>query len=226
MPQPFIVIAVDGGAASGKSSTSRALAARFNLLHVDTGAHYRTVALSLLRCGIDSPEAFVGAGGDLLSHLELGTRVDGNEASMSIGGTVPASDEIRNDAVNAVVSRFAAIPEVRKFLFNYQRSQAPFAREAGFSGMIMDGRDIGSVIFPDADLRIFLTADVAARERRRAAEGIGDSIASRDRLDASRKTAPLACPEGATQIDSTFLNLEQVVDKISNMIREKLEQKA
>lgn len=226
MPQPFIVIAVDGGAASGKSSTSRALAARFNLLHVDTGAHYRTVALSLLRRGIDSPESFESAEGDLLAHLELGTRIDGNEASMSIGGNVPASEEIRNDAVNAVVSRFAAIPAVRKFLFEYQRSQATVAQDAGFTGLIMDGRDIGSVIFPDADLRIFLTADVAAREQRRAAEGIGDSIASRDRLDASRKTAPLACPEGATLIDSTFLNLEQVVDKISDMIREKLERKA
>ena len=226
MALPFIVIAVDGGAASGKSSTSRALAARFNLLHVDTGAHYRTVALSLLKRGIDSPEAFEAAENDLLAHLELGTQIDGHEAAMRISGEVPASEAIRNDAVNAVVSRFAAIPAVRKFLFDYQRSQAKVAEENGFAGLIMDGRDIGSVIFPDADLRIFLTADVAARERRRAAEGIGDSIASRDKLDASRKTAPLACPEGATLIDSTFLNLEQVVDKISDMIREKLGQKA
>lgn len=226
MPLSFVVIAVDGGAASGKSSTSRALAARFNLLHVDTGAHYRTVALSLLRRGIDSPEAFETAESNLLAHLELGTEINGHEAAMSIGGNVPANEEIRNDAVNAVVSRFAAIPSVRKFLFNYQRSQAEVARENGFFGLIMDGRDIGSVIFPDADLRIFLTADVEARERRRAAEGIGDSIVSRDKLDASRKTAPLACPEGATMIDSTYLNLEQVVDKISDMIREKLEQMA
>ena len=120
MALPFIVIAVDGGAASGKSSTSRALAARFNLLHVDTGAHYRTVALSLLKRGIDSPEAFEAAENDLLAHLELGTQIDGHEAAMSISGEVPASEAIRNDAVNAVVSRFAAIPAVRKFLFDYQ----------------------------------------------------------------------------------------------------------
>lgn len=222
MSDSFIVIAVDGGAASGKSSTSRALAERFNLLHVDTGAHYRTIALSLLECGIKSVEALEAEGVGLLDNLKLGTDVCAHEASMSIGGRVPASSEIRNDAVNAVVSQFASVPAVRRFLFDYQRSQVNVARERGFSGLIMDGRDIGSVIFPDADLRIFLTADVVARERRRAAEGIADSIASRDKLDASRKTAPLACPEGATLIDSTFLNLDQVVDKISAMIREKL----
>ena len=222
MSSPFLIIAVDGGAASGKSSTSRALAARFNLLHVDTGAHYRTIALSLLENGVTSPEAFAAAGDGVLAALKTGTRIDGNEAQMSIGGRVPASAEIRNDAVNAVVSKFAAIAAVRRFLFDYQRAQADVAREHGFAGLIMDGRDIGSVIFPDADLRVFLTADAAARERRRAAEGIADSIAERDRLDSARKTAPLACPEGATLIDSTFLNLEQVVEKISAMILEKI----
>ena len=131
---------------------------------------------------------------------------------------VPDDDEIRNDKVNAVVSRFASIPEVRRFLFEYQRRQKDVARERGFAGLIMDGRDIGSVIFPDADLRIFLTADPEARARRRAAEGIADSVAERDKLDASRKTAPLACPEGAVKIDSTHLTLEEVVAKISAMI--------
>ncbi|MBR6797303.1 MAG: (d)CMP kinase [Opitutales bacterium] len=213
----FLVIAVDGGAASGKSSTSRGLAAKHNLMHVDTGAHYRTVALSLLRRGIKNADAFFAAGKPL-ENLDLGTEVREREAAMSIGGTVPADAEIRNDAVNAVVSQFAAIPEVRKFLFDYQRSQKEVARERGFDGLIMDGRDIGSVIFPDADLRIFLTADPAARARRRAAEGIADSVAERDKLDSSRKAAPLACPEGAIKIDSTDLTLEQVIGKISDMI--------
>lgn len=213
----FLVIAVDGGAASGKSSTSRGLAAKHNLMHVDTGAHYRTVALSLLRRGIKDTDAFFAAENPL-ENLDLGTEVREREAAMSIGGTVPADAEIRNDAVNAVVSQFAAIPEVRKFLFDYQRLQKEVARERGFDGLIMDGRDIGSVIFPDADLRIFLTADPEARARRRAAEGIADSIAERDKLDSSRKAAPLACPEGAIKIDSTDLTLEQVVGKISGMI--------
>ncbi|MBP3301778.1 MAG: (d)CMP kinase [Opitutales bacterium] len=213
----FLVIAVDGGAASGKSSTSRGLAAKHNLMHVDTGAHYRTVSLSLLRRGITGADVF-SATENPLENLDLGTEVREREAAMSIGGVVPADSEIRNDAVNAVVSQFAAIPEVRKFLFDYQRSQKDVAREHGFDGLIMDGRDIGSVIFPDADLRIFLTADPEARARRRAAEGIADSIAERDKLDSSRKAAPLACPEGAIKIDSTDLTLEQVVEKISAMI--------
>lgn len=215
--EKFLVIAVDGGAASGKSSTSRGLAAKHNLMHADTGAHYRTVALSLLRRGITGTDVF-SATENPLENLDLGTEVRGREAAMSIGGIVPADSEIRNDAVNAVVSQFAAIPEVRKFLFDYQRSQKEVAREHGFDGLIMDGRDIGSVIFPDADLRIFLTADPEARARRRAAEGIADSIAERDKLDSSRKAAPLACPDGATKIDSTDLTLEQVVEKISAMI--------
>lgn len=217
----FLVIAVDGGAASGKSSTSRRLAAKFNLMHVDTGAHYRTVALSLLRRGISGAEAFAAADAPL-EKLELGTLVREREAAMSIGGDVPADAEIRNDAVNAVVSQFAAIPAVRRFLFAYQRSQKKIAQEQGFDGLIMDGRDIGSVIFPDADLRIFLTADAEARARRRAAEGIADSIAERDRLDSSRKAAPLACPAGATKIDSTNLTLDEVVAAISALIEEKL----
>ncbi len=221
MKKRFLTIAVDGGAASGKSSTSRALAERFNLLHVDTGAYYRTLTLSLLRRGIDTVEKF-SAAENPFDNLELGTSIEGKESRMSVAGQVPASEEIRNDTVNSVVAQFSAIPKVRKFLVEYQRSQVEVAREKNFAGLIMEGRDIGSNILPDADLRIFLTADVAARERRRAAEGISDSIATRDKLDSTRKTAPLACPEGATLIDSTFLNLEQVVEKISEMIRTKL----
>ncbi len=213
----FFVVAVDGGAASGKSSTSCGLAVRYNLMHVDTGAHYRTVALSLLRRGIRTTEDFSAADAPL-RNLDLGTVVREREAAMSIGGRVPADAEIRNDEVNAVVSQLAAIPEVRRFLFNYQRAQKDIARERGFAGLIMDGRDIGSVIFPDADLRIFLTADPEARARRRAAEGIADSILERDKLDSSRKAAPLACPAGAVRIDSTELSLEQVIEKIGALI--------
>lgn len=215
----FVVVAVDGGAASGKSSTSRRLAAKYNLMHVDTGAHYRTIALSLLRRGIDNEVAFF-AEKSPLETLDIGSVVRERDAAMSVDGRVPAEEEIRNDAVNAVVSKFAAIPAVRKFLFEYQRSQKNVAREHGFNGLIMDGRDIGSVIFPDADLRIFLTADPAERARRRAAEGIADSVAERDKLDSSRKAAPLACPDGAVKIDSTHLTLDEVVEKISAMLDE------
>ena len=97
------------------------------------------------------------------------------------------------------------------------------ARQNGFAGLVMEGRDIGSVIFPQADFRFFLHADPAERAKRRAAEGRQDSIAERDRLDSSRKTAPLTCPPGATDIDSTHLTLEQVVEKMAAQIATKIQ---
>jgi cytidylate kinase len=140
---------------------------------------------------------------------------------MLIGGQ-PAGDEIRSQQVNEHVSHYAAVPEVRAILLDYQRGQTEVAKQHGFRGLVMEGRDIGSVIFPDADFRFFLHADPAERVKRRAAEGRQDSIAERDRLDSSRKTAPLACPPGAIDIDSTFLTLEQVVDKLAGLIAPKL----
>jgi cytidylate kinase len=111
---------------------------------------------------------------------------------------------------------------VRSALLAYQRGQADVARERGFRGLIMEGRDIGSVIFPDADFRFFLHADPDERARRRAREGQTDSIAERDRLDTSRKTAPLTCPPGAIDIDSTHLSLDAVVERIAGLIAPRL----
>src|SRR6218665_1376666 len=114
MSAPFIVIAVDGGAASGKSSTSRAVAARHNLLHVDTGAHYRTVTLALLRAGLTPADTTKVPG--VLAGLSAKTFVEGRAARLAVGATLPADAEIRTPEVNAAVSQFAAIPEVRSFL--------------------------------------------------------------------------------------------------------------
>jgi cytidylate kinase len=209
--RPFIIVAIDGGAASGKSSTSRTLSERLQLLHVDTGSFYRAVTAELLRRGV-SPGDLVAVQA-AVAALPLGTRVEGRSARMEIGGRV-AGDEIRSREVNENVSHFAAIPAVRTALLAYQRGQAQVARDHGFSGLVMEGRDIGSVIFPDADFRFFLQADPAERARRRASEGQHDSISERDRLDTSRKTSPLTIPAGATAIDSTHLTLEQVVDRV------------
>ncbi|MGH8019521.1 MAG: (d)CMP kinase [Opitutaceae bacterium] len=213
--KPFVIVAVDGGAASGKSSTSRALSQRFNLLHVDTGSFYRAITFKLIEAGVypDSGDAIPAA----LERLKPGTRVDGRTARMEIAGWVPG-DEIRGAAVNENVSRFAALPLVRRFLLEYQRGQAKVARDAGFAGLVMEGRDIGSVIFPDADLRIFLEASAESRTRRRAAEGHIDQIHERDRLDTQRKTSPLVCPEGAILIDSTHLTLDEVVEKVARLL--------
>ena len=214
----FKIVAVDGGAATGKSSTARALAEHFNFMHVDTGAHYRTVSFALLQAGTspDAPTVIP----NLLDDLQLGTELQGRSAMLSVNGAAPTDAEIRSAEVNAAVSQFAAIPELRKFLFEYQRNQAAIAREYDFAGLIMEGRDIGSVIFPDADFRFFLHADEATRAARRAKEGQTDSIAERDKLDKSRKTAPLVCPEGATQVDTGSLPLQGVVNHIAKLIKE------
>ena len=210
----FKIIAVDGGAAVGKSSTSRALAERLNLMHVDTGAHYRTLTYALLAAGI-SPEDDLGS---KLRELTLGTTLQGRGARLSVNEKVPADAEIRSPEVNASVSKFAAIPAVRQALFDYQRAQAEVARDHSYAGLIMEGRDIGSVIFPDADHRFFLEADEATRAARRAKEGQTDSIAARDKMDKTRKTAPLVCPEGATTVDTGPRTLEEVIEHIIGLI--------
>lgn len=220
MATPFIIVAIDGGAASGKSSSSRTLSERFNLLHVDTGSFYRAITAELLRLGVAASDH--GAVTKALASLKLGTRLLGRSAQMEIGGRVVADAEIRSREVNDHVSHFAAIPEVRTALLAYQRGQADFGRRHGFRGLVMEGRDIGSVIFPDADFRFFLHADPEERARRRANEGGQDSIRERDRLDSSRKTAPLACPAGAVSIDTTHRTLADVVELMASAIAAKV----
>jgi cytidylate kinase len=217
----FIIVAIDGGAASGKSSSSRALSEQFNLLHVDTGSFYRAITAELIRQGVAAADHVAVKAA--LAGLPLGTRVEGRSARMEIAGRV-AGDEIRSREVNEQVSHFAAIPEVRTALLAYQRGQAGVARTRGFKGLVMEGRDIGSVIFPHADFRFFLQADPTERARRRANEGQQDSIAERDRLDSSRKTAPLAVPAGALSIDTTHLSLAEVVKTMAVSIAARLGQ--
>lgn len=213
----FKVIAVDGGAATGKSSTSRLIAERFDLMHVDTGAHYRTLTYALLKAGASADQTDAIA--QLLQDLQLDTTLEGRSARLSINGDLPADADIRSPEVNANVSKFAAVPELRQALFDYQRAQAQVAEQHNYAGLIMEGRDIGSIIFPDADFRFFLFADEATRAARRAKEGQTDSIAERDKRDSQRKTAPLTCPEGATRVDTGPLTLESVVDHIAQIIK-------
>jgi cytidylate kinase len=215
----FIIVAIDGGAASGKSSSSRVLSDRFNLLHVDTGSFYRALTAELLRRRALPGD--LSAIKSALAQLHFGTRLTGRSAQMEIGGAV-AGDEIRSQEVNAHVSHYSAIPEVRSALTAYQRSQADVGRTRGFRGIVMEGRDIGSIIFPDADFRFFLHADPTERMRRRAKEGHQDAITERDRIDSARKTAPLTCPPGAVSIDTTHLTLEQVVETMAAPIAARL----
>jgi cytidylate kinase len=217
--KPFIIVAIDGGAASGKSSTARALSERFNLLHSDTGSYYRALTAEMLRRGARADD--LGSVKAALADLSLGTRIEGGSARIEISGRAPG-DEIRSKEVNDAVSHFAAIPAVRSALLAYQRGQADAARRGGFAGLVMEGRDIGSVIFPDADFRFFLHADPAEREQRRVKQGQVDKVAERDRLDSSRKTAPLAQTEGAVSIDTTALTIAQVADQMATVVAPRL----
>jgi cytidylate kinase len=218
--KPFIIVAIDGGAASGKSSTSRALSERFNLLHADTGSYYRAVTAELLRRGASPGD--IGSVKAALLDLRLGTRIEGGSARIEISGHMPG-EEIRSREVNDAVSHFAAIPELRGALLAYQRGQADAARKGGYAGLVMEGRDIGSVIFPDADFRFFLHADASERERRREKQGQEDSVTERDRIDSSRKTAPLSLPAGAISIDTTRLTIAEVADRMAEVIARRLD---
>lgn len=213
----FRVVAVDGGAASGKSSTSRLLAERFDLLHVDTGTHYRAVSYACQRAGVppeDTPRlrSFLGS-------LQLRSQVEGRESRVRFNGDPPPEPaDLRSEQVNRMVSHYAALPIVREAVKIYQRDQVRVAREAGFSGIVMDGRDIGTVILPEADLKVFLVADADTRQQRRVLEGGVDTIADRDQRDSSRATAPLRPAPDAVVIDNSEIPLEAVVDRISTLL--------
>ncbi|MBM3853002.1 MAG: (d)CMP kinase [Verrucomicrobia bacterium] len=216
----FIIVAIDGGAASGKSTTARTLSGRFHLLHVDTGSFYRALTAEFLQRRIAATD--LPAVRAALRELRFGTRVEGRSSQMEINGRLVPDHEIRSRAVNAQVSHFAAIPAVRAALLAYQRGQVEVARARQFHGLVMEGRDIGSVIFPDAMFRFFLHADPQERVRRRAREGGDDAIAERDRIDSSRKTAPLACPPGAISIDTTHRSPAEVVELLAQPIAARL----
>ncbi len=214
--QPFFIVAIDGGAASGKSTSSKILAERFNLLHVDTGSFYRHITYELLRRGV--PHTDHAALKAALPGLVFSTRLNGRSAQMLIGGQ-PAGDEIRGQDINNHVAHYAAVPEVRQALLGYQRGQADVARQHGFRGLVMEGRDIGSKIFPAADSRFFLFAAPGERAKRRAAEGRQDAIGKRDTIDSVRLNESV---KGATVLDTTHLSLDQVVEKLAAVIEAKL----
>ena len=217
----FIRVSVDGGAASGKSSTSRRLAQIHGLLHVDTGAHYRSLTRALLLAGAapDDPATIKASLGKLRIGSRIVSRQGARSSALTLDGALPDDAELRTPEVNAAVSKVAALPSVRTFLLEYQRSQVKLASEHGFAGIVMEGRDIGSVVLPDAEVRIFLEADAEARSLRRAAEGQSDQVAQRDHLDATRKAAPMICPPGAHRLDNTHKSLEEVVSEIGELIK-------
>lgn len=212
----FIIVAIDGGAASGKSSTARGIAEKFHYLHADTGSHYRAVTLACLQNSIPAEEGDHLA--SFLRQLQLTLHIEGRSAHIVVNGVRPGQEALRSQSVNSHVSPFAALPSIRRAVYDFQRSHAALARARGFDGLVMEGRDIGSVIFPEADVKIHLEAPTETRASRRASEGLADSIALRDKIDSTRATAPLSYAEGACVIDSGRHTLQEVIDIVSALI--------
>ena len=215
MDSTFHVVAIDGGAGTGKSTTASLLSERLNFLHVDTGSHYRSVTKHLLdnEISLTMLDSYLDQ-----NNILLTSEVNENRSNLAINGLVYASHLLRSAKINQAVSDFASNPKVRQILLSYQREQIEVARSENKSGLVMEGRDIGTVIFPDADLKVFLVADQKVRESRRINDGEVDQIASRDQLDSSRSIAPLKESGGSLRVDTSLLTVEEVYVTISKSL--------
>ena len=200
------IIAIDGPAGSGKSTVARALADRLGWSVLDTGAMYRAVTCEALRQGIDPHDTEAVTRVAQSAHILTRPRV-------SINGR-DVHDEIRSDAINVAVSVVAANPAVRTAMVERQRTVA--SEEPG--GLVVEGRDITTVVFPHARAKIFLTASLNERARRRGDEG-HESVARRDHADSSRENSPLRQADDAFALDTTGLNVDQVVEEIVRCLK-------
>ncbi len=209
---PFPAVAIDGPAASGKSTVARAIARRLGLTMVNSGAMYRAVTWEILRLGIDPADATAVATAVAGMPLECGVGGDG-VSTITVGGVDPG-EQLRGDAVNAHVSRVSAVPAVRARLVALQRD---YLRRGG---VVMEGRDIGTVVFPETPFKIYIDAAEDVRRARRAADGEADAVGSRDAADSGRATAPLRVAEGAVVLDSSALDIAQTVEAALAILRQ------
>lgn len=211
----FTTISIDGGAGTGKSTLSNLLSERNNYLYVETGSHYRALTCILLREGVtpENATSFVNE-----NSVAIDSEIIKKRSYIVINGSNFITENLRSHSVNENVSYFAAIPALRNSLFNYQRSQVEVARRENFKGVILEGRDIGTKILPDADLKVFLHADLKTRIKRRSTDGESDTIIKRDQIDSSRKNAPLACAEEAITIDTAKFSEQEVYQIVMESI--------
>ncbi|MBQ7737105.1 MAG: (d)CMP kinase [Oscillospiraceae bacterium] len=218
-------VAIDGPSGAGKSTIARAVASEFSFLYVDTGAIYRTVGLAVRRAGVGSRDA--EAVRALLPELKIDLRYGEDGAQRMFLAGEDVSDEIRTPEISIYASDVSAFAFVREYLMEMQRSLARTY------DVIMDGRDIGTVVLPDATLKIFLTASAEARAERRWKELLekGQTVTFeevlrdmeyRDRNDSSREAAPLKAAEDAIVVDTTELNFEESCEKVKELIRERM----
>ena len=205
------IIAIDGPAASGKSTTARILAKKLGFLFVSSGHFFRSVAWKAHEDKLDvSSPAKIDT---WLTTLELRHEIIDGEVHLLINNK-DLTEHLTDPVVTSHVSTLAAIPSVRDFLLNQQQDLG------NHHNLVMEGRDIGSVIFPDTPFKFYLDASPEERLRRRAKEGNADAIAQRDYQDSTRTVAPLMIAPGATVIDTTLLNVEQVVEEIVTHLKE------
>ena len=216
-------VAIDGPSGAGKSTIAKFLAKELNFLYVDTGAMYRAIGLFAARNGVDAGDA--AAVEPLLSQVKLDLAYVEGEQRIFLNGE-DVSRSIRTEEASKNASKVSAIPAVRQFLLEFQRS---FAKQ---NCILMDGRDIGTVVLPDADVKIFLTATPEARAQRRYKEQIErgedvtfeqvlEAIQKRDAADSSRAAAPLKPAEDSVLVDTTFLNLQESIQRILAIVLEK-----
>ncbi len=229
MSDKRFAVAIDGPAGAGKSTIAKAVAARCGFVYVDTGAIYRTVGLAVRRAGADPHDAAAVA--PLLPGLEIrfDYSPDGSQRMYLNGEDV--SGAIRSPEMSMYASAVSALPAVRAFLLDMQREAAKV------HSVVMDGRDIGTVVLPRADLKVFLTASREARARRRlaelAAKGDGSTfeqvaadMAKRDHDDASRAAAPLRAAEDAVTVDTSCMTLEESIAAVYDLVRQRMGEKS
>lgn len=216
-----VIVAIDGPSGTGKSSTSKAVAAKLGLSYLDTGAQYRAITWWMISNGVDVTDADAIASAAGKPSIVSGT--DPSHPTITVDG-VDASGPIREQDVTAKVSAVSAVPEVRARITELQRSIAAGAE----NGIVVEGRDIGTTVLPDADLKIFLTASPEARAARRSGELKGadvhatrEALIKRDAADSSRKTSPLAKADDAVEVDTTDLTLQQVIECVVTLVEEK-----
>ena len=221
MENKSLTIAIDGPASSGKSTVARRIAADLNLIYVDTGAMYRTLTFEALKNNVNIKDQ--AALVELLEKTEITFEPNGNEQSVFSNG-IDVTYGIRENNVTNTVSVVAAHSKVRKLMVKRQQDMA------ANNGVVMDGRDIGTVVLPDADLKIFLVASVRERAERRHKENKGKGIfsdleqlkkdiAERDYKDSTRETSPLKQAKDAIRVDTTKMSIEEVVDHIKTRIK-------
>jgi cytidylate kinase len=211
-----VVVAMDGPSGSGKSSTARGVASRLGLRYLDTGAQFRAVTVWMLGHGVDfdDPDAIAA----LANEAEIVSGTDPQDPTIVVDGQDVAA-AIRTQQATDHVSAVASVPQVRTRLLELQRSII------GEGGIVVEGRDIGSVVWPEAEVKLFLTADPSARAARRTAENGAGSVEAtqadllrRDTIDSGRTTAPLTMPDGAIHLDTTPYTLDEVIQQVVEIV--------